>query len=103
LAIGGNVTRAGAPMAGGMICFRPAKGGPGPAATASIQAGRYQFDSTNGPVSGPHEVVILPVIDGKLTAVSAAESTPTADTATLWMFEIDVPSDAPSEIPFDIP
>jgi len=103
LAIGGTVTRAGAPMAGGMISFRPAKGGTGPAATTDVHAGRYQFDSTNGPVSGSHEVVIISALEGKPTAVPAVGSTATAGTAAPWTVEVDVPSDAPSEIPFDIP
>jgi len=47
--------------------------------------------------------VILSALEGKRTAVPAAGTTPTAGTAAPGTVEIDVPSDAPSEIPFDIP
>ena len=103
MAVGGTVIRAGAPLASGMISFRPAKGGPGPAATTSIRAGRYQFDSRDGPMSGPQQVVILLAVEGKRTALPAAKTNLVAGTPGPWTFEIDVPTDAPNEIPFNIP
>jgi len=103
MAIGGTVKRGGAPLANGMISFRPAEGGSGPAAATSIREGRYQFDSTNGPTSGPHQVVILSAIEGKLTAAPVAATPPTPGTDAPWTVEIDVPSRDSSEVSFHIP
>jgi hypothetical protein len=107
MAVGGTVTRAGVPLANGLISFRPAKGAPGPAATTGIRKGRYQFDSRNGPTAGPHEVFIQTAIEDKRTeaprVLPQAESPPTTEALTPWTFEIDVPANSPDDIPFDIP
>jgi len=42
----------------GAITFVPAEGHAGPAATTAIVDGQYQFDTINGPVPGPHRVIV---------------------------------------------
>jgi hypothetical protein len=103
MAVGGTVTRAGVPLATGLISFRPARGGNGPAANTSIQEGRYQFDATNGPTAGPHEVLIQKAFEGKPTAVTPNEAAAAADVSLPWTFEIDVPANSRHEIPFQLP
>jgi hypothetical protein len=42
----------------GAITLVPSAGTNGPSATASVRDGRYEFDKSNGPVSGPHRAQI---------------------------------------------
>ncbi|HEV3006410.1 MAG TPA: hypothetical protein VGX78_18205, partial [Pirellulales bacterium] len=84
------MTQADVPLASGLISFRPAKGGSGPAATTSIHEGRYRFDARNGPSAGPHEVVVQRAFEGKPTAVTPDAATG-AEVPLPWTFEVDVP------------
>ncbi|MDB6037944.1 MAG: hypothetical protein JWM99_1785 [Verrucomicrobiales bacterium] len=59
-AIYGTVTNKDGTPIEGMITFHPAEGHQGVAANGAVAAGKYRFDSTNGPVSGPHKVLITP-------------------------------------------
>ncbi len=56
--VGGAVTVDGHAVARGSVSFFPDRGQSGPPASTAITAGRYQFNSTNGPTAGPHRVVI---------------------------------------------
>ena len=58
--IGGNVTVGGSQTFDGSITFLPAEGTSGPSATATVTGGSYQFQPSNGPVAGPHRVIIMP-------------------------------------------
>lgn len=58
--IGGSVTVAGMQAFEGSITFLPAEGTSGPSATATISGGNFQFQTSNGPVAGPHRVMIMP-------------------------------------------
>lgn len=42
----------------GSISLLPAEGHSGPAANTSITGGEYVFSESNGPVAGPHRVVV---------------------------------------------
>jgi hypothetical protein len=52
------VTRGGAPIAAGTISFLPEAGNTGPAATSSVVEGEYRFSFEDGPIAGPHRVLV---------------------------------------------
>ena len=54
----GRVEIDGEAVTRGSIGFRPAPGNSGPAASAPIVDGEYQFSDETGPHDGPHRVVI---------------------------------------------
>ncbi len=54
----GTVTMASGERLHGSITFNPAQGQSGPSATTKLDDGKYEFDRTNGPVAGPHTVII---------------------------------------------
>jgi hypothetical protein len=59
IAVFGTVTsEAGEPVSG-MISFLPQTGTEGPAATASLIDGTYQFTTKNGPVAGRYRVLVV--------------------------------------------
>src|SRR5437016_13607117 len=62
LPVHGTVALAGGETISGSISFVPAKGASGPAATVSLIDGEYQFDRSNGPGAGPHQVIVQRVI-----------------------------------------
>jgi hypothetical protein len=59
LAVYGTVTCASGDPVSGMISFLPESGNAGPAATASLIDGVYNFDTKNGPVAGQYRVVVV--------------------------------------------
>jgi hypothetical protein len=61
----GELTWRGQPPAYGSISFYPAEGRAGPAANTRIVNGRYQFSKEDGPVVGPHHVVLSYVWDAE--------------------------------------
>ncbi len=46
----------------GSITFTPASGQSGPSASGKVVDGAYQFDRTNGPTAGPHNVSLRRMI-----------------------------------------
>ncbi len=54
----GEVTVDSKPLSQGTISLLPDRGHRGPAATTSIQNGRFEFDSENGPLPGTHRAVV---------------------------------------------
>jgi len=58
LPVHGAVSLSNGETLNGSITFVPVEGGKGPAATASLSDGRYQFDRQNGPAAGPHRVIV---------------------------------------------
>lgn len=44
----------------GSIVFRPQSGTSGPSATAHVADGKFAFDSSTGPTSGPHVAFLMP-------------------------------------------
>ena len=54
----GNVMVQAAPVARGLITFRPAMGSKGPAAGTAIVDGKFLIPAEQGPVAGPAEVEV---------------------------------------------
>ncbi len=106
----GTVHRGGAPVAEGLISFQPAAGHSGPAATAVIVAGRYTFDASNGPVAGPHRVLVRVIESGKMARMAKHESAGAKTAATdgkkapsSHEFAFDVPDLGPFQKDFAFP
>jgi len=102
----GEVTVAGSPVARGSISLLPAEGHPGPAATTLIKEGRYEFSSRDGPVAGPHRVIVVLEGDGKGSLMSQAARPPTPAgqpgspakaPARRWELRAEVPATGPFE------
>jgi hypothetical protein len=96
----GEVTVAGSPVVQGAVNFLPAKGYSGPAATTVIEQGRYEFSKTDGPVAGPHQVIVSVEVDEKKTHLPQAAGRPTRSakaSQTRWELRIDVPDTKPFE------
>ena len=100
----GTVERAGAPLSNASISFLPQEGHSGPAASTGIDGGQYRFTAANGPVAGPHRVVIRlsPPAKGlgKTDQQRQTEAPSDADGPTNWQFQIDVPAEGPFEKDF---
>ena len=96
LPVFGTIT--GFPGTTGSISFIPAPGNKGPGAVASIQNGKYQFDATNGPTPGPHEVLISLTLGKHLPAGSSAAYNPKS-TAPLRL-KANVPAQSPFRLDF---
>jgi hypothetical protein len=58
LPVFGTVSLPNAEGINGSITFVPTEGNHGPAALAKLTDGKYQFDRTNGPTVGPHQVIV---------------------------------------------
>jgi hypothetical protein len=80
----------------GSISFIPAQGRDGPGATCSLLKGSYQFDKSNGPVAGPHEVIIRRSVGKSLPGG------PAANTKGEWKLTADVPALGPYKIDFTL-
>lgn len=55
----GKVTFDGAPVESGSIAFTPIEGTKGPSVGGAIKGGEYHIPRGEGPVSGPHRVMVL--------------------------------------------
>jgi hypothetical protein len=107
----GKVEQGGRPVEAGAISFLPAEGHAGPAANGAIAGGRYRFTTGDGPVAGPHRVLIdvdpADVNAGK-AAVGAAKVEPlpggpdTNPSRRKWEFQMTVPSESPYEKDFQL-
>jgi len=97
--LSGEVTRAGSPVARGTVSFLPAEGHSGPAATTGIAEGRYQFSKTDGPVAGPHQVIVSLALDDKTSPPQAAGRSPSSATPpkSRWELPVTVPATKPFE------
>ncbi len=98
VAVEGKVERSGEPMWGSSISFLPADGNDGPAATANIEDGHYAFTRDNGPVAGPHRVLIrINSQSGGLRAEiegrQADRKAPPAPGGP-WQFDMDIPEES---------
>jgi hypothetical protein len=58
LPVSGTVALSNGEKLSGSITFVPATGHTGPAATTLLGDGHYQFDRTNGPTAGPHQLIV---------------------------------------------
>ena len=57
------------------ISFLPVKGQPGPSATTKLTDGSYQFDRSNGPTKGPHEVTVKKISSKSRIPSASSERT----------------------------
>ena len=96
LPVTGRITGSGAETLNGAISFIPAKGNEGLGATCALNNGVYQFDRSNGPSPGKHEVRVRRT-PSKPTGRPVAEQTKQE-----WVFQADVPVQGPYNIDFKL-
>jgi hypothetical protein len=86
----GTVTLASGERLNGSITFLPAEGQSGPSATTKLNAGKYEFDSTNGPTAGPHTVILKRVVGraDTLKAIEAKQRLP--ENGAEWTLSVDI-------------
>ena len=103
--LGGRVELAGSPVASGSISLMPEEGHSGPAVTAVIEDGRYQFDRRRGPVAGPHKLVVLLHQGNKASVMGRPASRPVPpgeSTPKRWELQMEVPEREPFEYDVDL-
>jgi len=101
--VSGAVTYGGEPIPAGRVFFEPdeSKGNVGPIGTAVINGGRYETRSGEGPIGGPH-VVIINGHDGIPDPVEPDE-TPMGRTLFFpYKTHVDLPKEASTQ-DFDVP
>ena len=82
----------------GAISLLPEPGHHGPAATAAIDQGRFEFTEEDGPVAGPHLVIVQldPPTKAELLAGQAQHPGPPARPAkTRWELHVEIPESGP--------
>jgi hypothetical protein len=92
--VSGSVALDGAPVEKGVISFLPVAGHTGPSATAVIEAGQYRLGGEEGPVAGPHLVVVLLDSDDKAAFLSQRghpPPKPRPPSRNRWEFQVEVP------------
>jgi hypothetical protein len=90
LPVHGTVKMAGGELLNGSITFRPKKDKPGPSATTNLAEGKYEFDSTNGPTAGPHDVIIRRVVKRADAHQPIAAKQGNQENGTEWNLSADV-------------
>jgi len=97
VAVHGTVTRAGEPLQQGAIRLLPDEGHRGPAAFTAIEQGRFEFSREDGPVAGPHRLVISIEADNKARLIADQSGGPGAKAGggetklEKWEFRVEVP------------
>lgn len=97
LAIFGKVTAANEGPISGSITFIPKEGSHGPAAMTALDHGEYRFNDRNGPIAGPHWVIVrrastkprLPTAD-RSEPKSSADEVLKGALKTEWRVAVDV-------------
>ena len=98
VAFSGSVSQGVRPVVQGTISFLPAEGHPGgPAANTRIESGRYRFTSADGPVPGPHRVLI-----NVLGQETKAAGQGTAPSAKRHEFDVSVTTGLDFRTDFDL-
>jgi hypothetical protein len=92
LPVHGTVTLPGGDKISGSITFLPEKGQTGPAANATLTEGNYQFDRNNGPVAGPHTVMVRRLESRSRTLRTQADI-PSARMKSLWTRSVELSDD----------
>jgi hypothetical protein len=113
IAVFGTVTSPSGDPINGMVSFLPEAGTTGPAATASLIDGTFEFDRGNGPVAGKYRVLVvkqsadrkhkgkaLPAPEGP--APAAMSQVDRSATDEEWLFDAEVSLDN-AEFDFEIP
>jgi hypothetical protein len=109
VAVGGQVDRAGEPVAEATISFLPIGAQGGPAATTSVANGKYQFQRRLGPSPGKHRVLVVPTSSAKRerfeTTAPSARSRATdgvAPASVRWETEVEVPDSKACDLPIHL-
>lgn len=89
--ITGTVQAGGVVIPRGSISFLPASGRSGPAATAVITDGRFHIAGADGPLPGPHQVLVYLECDPK-SAILAGGAAPKAPPKTRWETQVEIPA-----------
>jgi hypothetical protein len=97
VAFTGRVTRGGVPLERGSVAYLPKEGHAGPAASAEIVQGAYQFTTSDGPLPGPHRVLISVPGLGNKSAGAAAPPQPTK-----WESDVLVTAPGDFDADFDL-
>lgn len=112
LPVYGTVTHADGEKIDGSISFLPDQGRPGPGAVTSIVKGEYRFDKTNGPIAGPHRVIVTRLAGktmlpkqggnpkGQPTGPKGAARSPQN---IEWKLSADIPAKGPYQFDFKLP
>jgi len=99
LAVRGTVVLRSGEKLSGSITFLPAEGRGGPAATAALVDGRYEFDRGNGPTAGPHQVIVKLVIpkgammEKRNKKPQSKEGLPETEPKMEWTLTVNVTDD----------
>lgn len=93
----GNAIAGGTPISRGSISFLPEAGHHGPAAMAAIEDGHFRLDDQNGPVAGPHRVIVS-VETAEKAAVFASDGEGSRSRGPRrWTLHVRVPESGPFE------
>ena len=94
----------------GSITFIPSEGFHGPAATATIANGEYQFNQENGPTAGPHQVIVKRLTSrNRLPGTnrgdqkSDSEAIPSGNSKTEWRLSANLTKNASNQYDFTLP
>ncbi|MHC4875772.1 MAG: hypothetical protein ACYTGL_04690 [Planctomycetota bacterium] len=91
VAVTGTVTQGGEPVAVGSVAILPDDGHSGPAATGAVEDGDFAFNSSTGPLPGPHVVVIRSMIPkDELMRLQASGEEPKMS----WEFPLAIPDES---------
>lgn len=94
----GTVRLSAGPATSGSISLLPEAGRKGPAATASIRAGHFEFTKQDGPVAGPHRVIVQLGLPDKATVLADQAKRPGSSgrpAKTRWELRVDIPAGGP--------
>ena len=97
VAFSGRVSKDGEPVPRGFVSFRPSEGHSGPAANTDIVDGEYRFSDLDGPMAGPHQVVVNVAAQGSKAAGGRAQVE-----ATQWDFDVNVHESGEFESDFEL-
>jgi hypothetical protein len=98
-AVRGTVVLRSGEKLNGSISFLPADGSPGPAATATLADGSYEFDRGNGPTAGLHQVIVKRAIpkgammEKRSKKLQSQESLPETEPKMEWTLTVNVTDD----------
>ena len=98
-AVRGTVVLRSGEKLNGSITFLPAEGRPGPAATATLVDGSYEFDRGNGPTAGLHQVIVKLVIpkgammEKRSKKPRSREALPETEPKMEWTLTVNVTDD----------
>lgn len=95
----GSVSGPDAQPISGSVSFTPDVGHAGPGAAASLEAGKYKFDRSNGPQPGPHQVIIARRVSKQdLDQARAGKQ----NRKSMWTFNANVSAEGSHQFDFQL-